>query len=140
MSDEQNKALLHRYMQEVWDKENPAAVDDFLAPTYIRHRSPTLPPLTREGQKQLLTGFRSAFPDVSITIEEVIAERDKVAFRSTMRGTHRGEFMGISPTGCEVTVSLLDVVRIENGKFVEQWGGPDTYDLLKQLGVVVISG
>jgi len=133
MSAELNKALLHRYIEEVWEKENPAAVDNFLAPTYARHRSPTTPPLTREDQKQLLAAFRTAFPDVKITIEDVIAEGDKVAFRSTMRGTHQGEFLGIAPTGQEVTFGLLDVIRIEDGKFVEQWGGPDIYDLMQQL-------
>jgi steroid delta-isomerase-like uncharacterized protein len=133
MSAELNKALLHRYIEEVWEKENPAAVDNFLAPTYARHRSPTTPPLKREDQKQLLAAFRTAFPDVKITIEDVIAEGDKVAFRSTMRGTHQGEFLGIAPTGQEVTFGLLDVIRIEDGKFVEQWGGPDIYDLMQQL-------
>jgi predicted ester cyclase len=133
MSAEQNKALLHRYIEEVWDKENLAAVDEFLAPTYKRHRSPTLPPLTLEEQKQLLTGFRDAFADIKITVEEVIAEGDKIGFRSTMNGTHQGEFLGIAPTGREVTLSLLDVIRIEDDHFVEQWGGPDIFDLLQQL-------
>ena len=133
MTAEQNKALLHRYIEEVWDKANPAAVDDFLAPNYRRHRSPTTPPLTLEEQKKLLTGFRAAFPNIQIAVEEVIAEGDKVAFRSTMRGTHHGEFLGIAPTGREVTFSLLDVIRIEDGHFVEQWGGPDIYDLLQQI-------
>jgi len=134
MSVEQNRALLHRYIEEIWEKDNPAALDNFLASTYTRHRSPTAPPLTREGQKQLLTGFRAAFPDAKITFEDVIAEGDKVAFRSTIRGTHQGEFLGIAPTGQEVMLGLLDVVRVEDGKFVEQWGGPDIYDLLQQLG------
>ena len=133
MSIEQNKALLHRYIEEVWAKKNPTAVDHFLAPTYIRHRSPTTPPLTREGQKHLLTGFLAAFPNIKLTIEDVIAEGDRVAFRSTMRGTHQGEFLGIAPTGRDVIFRLLDVVRVEDGKFVEQWGGPDIFDLLQQL-------
>ena len=65
------------------------------------------------------------------------AEGDRIAFRSTMRGTHRGEFLGIPPTGIQVTVGLLDVIRIENGKFVEQWGGPDLLDLVQQLGAEI---
>jgi predicted ester cyclase len=134
MSAEQNKLLLKRYIEEVWEKENPAAVDDFLAPDYKRYRSSTATVLTREGQKQLLLGFRAAFPDVKITVEDVIAEDDKIAFRSIMRATHQGEFLGIAPTGQQVTFTLLDIIRIENNKFVEQWGGPDIYDLLRQLG------
>ncbi len=134
MSLEQNKALLLRYIEAVWHKENPAAVEDFLAPNYRRHRSPVKAPLTREQQKELLVGFRAAFPDVTIEIEDIVAEGDRIAFRSTMRGTHQGEFLDITPTGRKVIFSLLDVVRVEDGRFVEQWGGPDIYDLLQQLG------
>jgi predicted ester cyclase len=134
MTPDENKALLRRYIQEVWDNNNPAAVDDFLAPHYKRHRSPTTEPLTRDGQKKLLYAFREAFPDATLTVEHLIAEGDRIAFRSTLRGTHHGEFLNIRPTGKKVTVGLLDEIRIEDGKFAEQWGGPDTFDLLRQLG------
>ncbi len=80
MSTEENKALLRRYIKEVWDKQNPAAVDEFLAPDYKRHRSPTIEPLTRDDQKQLLTKFRAAFPDIQLTVEEIIAEDDRWHF------------------------------------------------------------
>jgi len=134
MSAEENKALLWRYIEEVWDKKNPAAVDEFLSPDYQRHRSPTAAPLTREGQKQLLLQFRTAFPDIHLTVEEVIAEDTRLAFRSTMRATHQGELLGIAPTGRQITVGLVDIIHIKNGLFVEQWGGPDLFDLVKQLG------
>jgi len=134
MSPDQNKALLYRYIETVWHKENPAAVDDFLAPSYRRHRSPVKSPLSREQQKDLLIGFRAAFPDVTIELEDVIAVGDKIAFRSTMRGTHQGKFLDIAPTGRKVIFSLLDIIRVEDGRFVEQWGGPDIFDLLQQLG------
>jgi len=137
MSTEENKALLRRYIKEVWDEQNPAAVDEFLAPDYKRHRSPTIEPLTRDDQKQLLTKFRAAFPDIQLTVEEIIAEDDRVAFRSTIRATHQNEFLGIAPTGKKVTVGLVDVIHIENGKFVEQWGGPDLLDLVQQLGAEI---
>ncbi len=137
MSAEENKALLRRYVEEVWQNGNIAALDDFLAPTYQRHVSPTAPPLTREGQTQRLTRFRAAFPDVELTVEDVLAEGDRIAFRSTIHGTHQGAFQGIAPTGIRITVALLDVVRIEKGRFAEQWGGPDLLDLLRQLGATV---
>ncbi len=140
MSTEANKSLVHRYIEEVWDKQNPAAVDEFLAPTYKRYLSPTATPLTREGQRQRLTGFRAAFPDVHLTIEDMFAEGDRITFRSTMRGTHQGVFQGIAPAGKHVTVSLIDIVRVENGQIVEHWGGPDLFDLLQQLGAVVSVG
>ena len=134
MSAEENKALLWRYVEAVWDKQNPAAVDDFLSPDYERHRSPTTAPLTREGQKQLLIQFRTAFPDIQLTVEEVIAEDTRLAFRSTIRATHQGEIFGIPPTGKRITVGLVDIIHIKNRQFVEQWGGPDLFDLVKQLG------
>jgi predicted ester cyclase len=88
-----------------------------------------------DSQIERLVGFREAFPDVTIAVEDLIVEADRVAFRSTMRGTHLGEFAGIQPTGRQVTVALMDLIRIEDGRFAEQWGGPDLFDLLRQLGV-----
>ena len=136
MSASENKALLRRYFKEVWEKQNPAAVRRFLAPEYRRHTSPDAEPLTLDEQVQRLAGFRTAFPDIQIVVEQVIAEGDCLAFRSTMRGTHQGPLMGIAPTGKQVTVGLIDVIRVKGGKFVEQWGGPDLFDLLRQLGAV----
>lgn len=140
MSAEDNKALVRRYLEEVWHQGNIGAVDGFLAPHYQRYLSPTAAPLTLDGQQQRLTGFRAAFPDIQLTIEDMFAAGDRVAFRSTMRGTHQGVFQGIAPTGKQVTVSLIDVVRVEHGKLVEHWGGPDLWDLLQQLGAVVSVG
>ena len=140
MSAEDNKALVRRYLEEVWHKGNIGAVDAFLAPNYRRYLSPTAAPLTPDGQRERVAGFRAAFPDIQLTIEDMFAEGDRVAFRSTMRGTHQGVFQGIAPTGRQVTVSLIDVVRVEHGKLVEHWGGPDLWDLIQQLGAVVSVG
>jgi predicted ester cyclase len=134
------KALVRSYIEEVWTRGNLDAIDIFLGPNYRRHLSPTTEPLLLEGQKQRIAGFRSAFPDVKITIEDVFAEDNYVIFRSTMRGTHRGVFQGIEPTGKTITVTLIDIIRVEHGKFVEHWGGPDLFDLLKQLGAVFSAG
>lgn len=129
-----NKAQLKRYMEAVWERGNFDAIDEFVAPTYKRHTSPQSAPLTRELQKNLLRSFRAAFPDITVTVDAAIAEGDVVAFRSTMRGTHKGEFLGIAPTGREVTVGLVDMLRLENGRFAEQWGGPNLLDMARQLG------
>lgn len=137
--EEQNKSLIFRYLDEVWGKGNLAAVDEFLSPDYKRYLSPSSEPLNIKGQKQRLTGFRAAFPDVEITVEDIFAEGDRVVFRSTMRGTHQGIFQEIQPTGKSVAVGLLDVIRIEDGKFIEHWGGPDMLDLVKQLGAKIIA-
>lgn len=131
------KELLSRYVDEVWTKRNVAAVDRFLAPSYRRHLGRGVAPLTRDGQKELLSSFRAAFPDAELEVEEVVVERDLIAFRSRMGGTHRGPFRGIPATGKKVDVRLLDMIRVENGMFVEQWGGPDLLDLLQQLGASV---
>lgn len=137
MSAEENKAILRRYLEEVWEKQNPAAARKFLAPNYQRYTSPNVAPLTVDDQLERLIGFRAAFPDIQITVEEIIAEGDWIAFRSTMRGSHQGEFLGIAPTGKQVTVGLVDLIRGEDGRFVEHWGGPDLFDLLRQLGAVL---
>jgi len=131
---EQNKELIHRYLDEIWGKGKITAADEFLSPEYKRYLSPLAEPLHVNGQKQRLAGFRAAFPDVQITVEDMFAEGDRVVFRSTMRATHQGSFQGIQPTGNRVTVALLDVIRFGNGKFIEHWGGPDLFDLVKQLG------
>ena len=134
MSTEENKQLLRRYITEVWDNGNLEALNEFLAPGYLRHVSPTLPPLSLEEQIQRLTGFRAAFPDIILTVEEVMAEDDRIAFRSTITGTHHGELAGLPPTGRRVRVGLVDIIRVEDGRFAEQWGGPNMADMFRQLG------
>jgi steroid delta-isomerase-like uncharacterized protein len=136
MSTEDNKQLLHRYVTEVWDNGNLEALREFLAPDYRRHVSPTLPPLDLEGQMQRLAGFRSALPDITLTVEDVMAEADRIAFRSTINGTHYGELAGLPPTGKHITVGLVDIIRVEDGHFAEQWGGPNMADMFRQLGAV----
>lgn len=134
MPGDENRNLLHRYIAEVWGAGDPEAVLRFAAETFKRHTSPRSAPLDRAAQIERLKGIRAAFPDITIEVEDVVSEADKLVFRSTMRGTHQGEFLGIAPTGREVVVGLLDLVRIEDGRFAEQWGGPDMLDLLRQLG------
>jgi len=140
MSAEENKSLVRRYVEEILNRGNMAVADELIAPDYRRYISPTAAPLTVDVQKQRLAGIRAAFPDWHLAVEDMIAEGDRVAFRATIRGTHNGAFQNIAPTGKQVTVSALDIVRIENGKFVEHWGGPDLLNLMQQLGAVVAPG
>ncbi len=139
MASEEPTSVVRRYIEEVWHKSNLAAVDEFLAPSYRRYVSPVATTLTRKGQKERLAAFRAAFPDSHLTIEDMLAEGDRVAFRSTIRATHRAEYLGIPATGRSVTISLIDVVRIEHGQIVEHWGGPDFFDLLRQLSASISS-
>lgn len=135
MSTEKHKALVRRYIDEAWNGGQPAA--PFFAPHYKRYVTATAVPLTGAEQEQRIKGFQSAFPNLYFTIDDLFAEGDRVVFRVTMRGTHQGIFRNIAPTGKQVTIAVLDVVRIEAGLFTEHWGGPDLFDLLQQLGAVV---
>ena len=135
---DRNKALVRRYVDEAWNQG--AAAAPFFAPHYRRHLGPASPPLTGPEQAARIASFREAFPDVRSTIDDLIAEGDRVAFRMTMRGTHRGYFRGVAPTGVAVAIGVVDVVRVEDGRFAEHWGGPDLLDALGQLGVAVPPG
>jgi predicted ester cyclase len=141
MSTEQNKALFRRLMEEVFDRGNISLIDELFAPDFVEHEE--LPPgiaAGSEGVKQMSTMFRSAFPDFKATIDDMIAEGDKVVVRGTWSGTHKGEFMGIAPTGKRVSFGVIDIVRIAGGKFVEHWGQMDNMGMMQQLGVIPAPG
>ena len=141
MSTEQNKALVRRLMEEVFDRGNISLIDELFAPDFVEHEElPPGIPTDREGVKQLSLMLRSAFPDLKATIDDLLAEGDKVAARMTWRGTHKGEFMGIPPTGKSVSVGVIDVVRFAGDKFVEHWGLMDTASMMQQLGAVPAPG
>jgi steroid delta-isomerase-like uncharacterized protein len=137
MSVADNKALVRRFLAALLDHKDATMVDAWLAPHYQRHLSPRTPPLPREGFTQRLARFYTAFPDTQNTLEDMIAEGDRVVVRVTLRATHRSVFHGVAPTGKQVTVSLVEILRIEDGQIVESWGGLDLGDMLHQLGAVV---
>jgi steroid delta-isomerase-like uncharacterized protein len=141
MSTEQNKALVRRLMEEVFNRGNKSLVDELFAPDFVEREElpPGIPP-DRESVKQFSTMFGSAFPDFKVTIDDIIAEGDKVVVRSTWSGTHKGEFMGIPPTGKSVSFGVFDTIRIAGGKFVEHWGQMDTMRMMQQLGVIPAPG
>jgi steroid delta-isomerase-like uncharacterized protein len=125
VSAEENKDLVRKYFEEAWSKGNVAAVDEFMAADYVEHPIPSgLPPGT-EGTKQLITTYRSAFPDLKTTLDDIFAEGDSVAFRWSFRGTHLGDWLDIPPTGNHVTANGITVFRIAGGKVVESWTSVD---------------
>ena len=143
MSEPESRDVVLRYFAEVWDPENPAnpeALQRLLSPSVRRHVSAAVPPLDLDAQIERLAGIRAGFPDINFTVEDVVTEGDRVVVRATMRGTHTGEFVGIPPTANQVTVSAVDIFRVEGGQIVDQWGGPDVFDLLRQLGATVRVG
>jgi len=136
MSTEENKALVHREIEEAWHKGNLMVVDEIYAANFIDH-SP-FPGTTpdREGIKQFIKIIRDAFPDIKLTIEDLIAESDKVVERVTATGTNKGEFMDITPTSKQITVPIITINRFAGDKIVERWSISDQLAMMQQLGVI----
>jgi predicted ester cyclase len=135
MSTEANKALVRRMFAEL-NQGNLNIIDELVAPDYVEHVAGGPEIVGPSGLKQFIGGFVTAFPDLQIGVEDVIGEQDKVVTRFRLQGTHRGEFMGIAPTGKQVSVSVILISRIANDQFVEDWENIDQLGLLQQLGVI----
>ncbi len=133
MSQEANKALVRQYI-ELWVTGNLALADVVLAADFVDHMHPEWLP-GPEGIKQDVQAFRAAFSDVRITVEHLLSEQDMVAFSFAMRGTHRGVFAGLPPTGKEVVVIGADFLRIADGKIAELWSYQDTLSWVRQPGL-----
>ena len=134
MSSKANKALMRRFYEEFWCMGNTDAVDELVHPDFIDHDAPACGPTGREAMKALVRDWRIGFPDMSESIEDIVAEGDRVCGRFTLRGTHRGEFRGIPPTGRTIEISGIDILRIADGKIVEFWYSEDALGLYRQLG------
>ena len=137
MSTATNKAIVRRYYEEVYNRKNPGVIDELIADDYTAYLPGAGEPLRgRAGRKQANMLHLVAFPDLHLTIEDEIAEGDKVVQRLTMRGTHHGEFMGTPATGKQVRYTGIHISRIAGGKIVEQWAEFDALVILQQLGVM----
>jgi steroid delta-isomerase-like uncharacterized protein len=136
MSARENKTTVRRFVDEVQSGGNIDAIDELCSPEFVNHSAPPGVPSNCEGVKQLTAMFRQAFPDSYFTVEDMVAEGDKVATRKTFHGTHQGEFMGIPPTGQQVSIGLIDIVRIAGGQVVEHWSMVDNLGMMQQLGVI----
>jgi steroid delta-isomerase-like uncharacterized protein len=134
---EGNKNLVRRLFEEVWNKGNLQVTDDLLTPNYAHHDSST-PDLGRgpEGEKKRATLYRTAFPDLRLTVEDIIAEGETVVARWSCRGTHKGDLNGIAPTGKRVNITGISIARFTNGKMSEGFVHWDALSLMQQLGVV----
>jgi steroid delta-isomerase-like uncharacterized protein len=141
MSVEQAKALVRRFVEEIFNRGNMSVVEELFAPDFVEHEElPAGLPNDREGVIQLTTMLRSAFPDFKATIDDIIAEGSKVVIRMTWRGTQDGEFMGMPPSGKSVSIGVIDIIRIADGKFVEHWGQIDSMGMMQQLGAIPALG
>ena len=136
-SEGENKAISRRADEELFNQGNLDVADELFAPNFVYHdpaggeewRGP-------ESVKRYAAMLRAAFPDLRQTVEDQVAERDKVAYRWTARGTHKGELMGIAPTGNRVEFTGIAIARIQDGKIEEMWESYDALGLMRQLGII----
>src|SRR5215212_9127523 len=122
MAAEENRALLRRFLEEVFNQRNISAIDQYLSTDYIDHAVPPGVPPTRDGFKGFITGFLDAFPDFHYTIEDLLTDGDRAAVRLTAQGTQTGEFMGMPATGKNAKWTEMHVGRIVGGAIAEHWG------------------
>jgi len=134
---EHNKAIVRRLFTELWNNGNLSVADEVFTPNYA-HYDPSTPDFGHgpDSEKKRTALYRTAFPDLHLTIEDVIAEGETVMTRWSCRGTHKGDLNGIAPTGKHITIAGVTVARCSNGKIVEGYVNWDALGLMQQLGVV----
>ena len=130
MTPEDHKAIARRFFEEVWNQQKLDTIEEVFAPTVLLNGQP----FARDGFRQIVATRRAAFPDLRVTVEDQVADEDKVSTRRTWQGTHQGTYRGIAATGKRVTWSQISIVRIVNGKIVEDWAVADELGILQQLG------
>ena len=134
MSTEDNKNLYRRYIEEAFNGGRVELLEQFLAPSYVFHDAPPNVAPGIEGVRQTIRMFHGAFPDLKITLEEMVAEGDLVCARATTRGTHSGQpMMGIAATGKKFVMRGMTMVRIQNGRITDSWVSNDVLGLMNQL-------
>jgi steroid delta-isomerase-like uncharacterized protein len=133
VSIEANKAVVMRVVNEMWNRGDDRAVEELIAPDMVEHGAFGAGTGGRDDARQTVSRFRAAFPDLVLGVEHLIAEGDCVVLHWVGRGTHSGEFMGMPPSGAQVTARGLDIYRIADSRVVEHWGYPDVGGLMAQL-------
>jgi steroid delta-isomerase-like uncharacterized protein len=136
-AEEENKALVRRYAEEVLNRKNLDLLDEIFAPGFVLHGADPDQVSGVEDLKQFFVMLHSGFPNFQVTIEDLFAaEGEKVVLRFTFRGTHQGEFMGIAPTGKQVTMSGIDIFGVADGKIAELWNEEDVLGMMRQIGAI----
>ena len=136
MSIEENKAIVRRFFEELLSTDNLAVADEILSPGFRFYFAGSPDPMDLDSYKGFLAARRGAFPDRRFVVEEMIAEGDKVSARFTMRGTHKGKFRGIAPRGTKLTMTGIDMIRLAEGKMVEDRVEVDQLGMMQQLGMI----
>ena len=136
MSIETNKLVMHRFTEFI-NTASEKLAGELISPNAIFHVPGRAEPLKGPaGYLSIIGMMRVGFPDIRWTLEEMIAEGDKVAARFTMRGTHQGTFFGVAPTGKKIEVAAMNFYRLSGGQFVEERGQPDLLGLMQQIGAI----
>ena len=140
MRTEENKAVIQRHIDEYWNRQRPELFDDIYAADFVDHNLPPgfLP--GREGARQFNAAFLAALPDIRITLDDLVAEGDKVVWRWTAKGTHKGPLMGIPASGKRVAMSGITIDRLVEGRITESWTQYDAMGLLQQVGAMPTQG
>lgn len=134
MTSEANKLTMQKFVEFI-NTASEALADELISTEAIFHVPGRPEPMQGPaGYLAIIGMMREGFPDIQWTLEEMVAESDKVAARFTMRGTHQGPFFGVAPTGKKITVQAMNLYRLSDGKFVEERGQPDMLGLLQQIG------
>ena len=133
---DRNKAVVRRFIEEVQNAKNMDVFDELNAPDFVNLSAPPGMPTDREGGKMFLGGFLTAFPDSQVTINDMIAEGDRVATKKTFTGTHTGDLGEIGATGKRVSIQYVDILRLRDGQIIEHWLSMDQLSLMQQLGVI----
>ena len=140
MSVEENKVIARRVYEEVLNQGDLGAVVQLFASNTVDHNPLPGQPEGFEGAKQGFVALRSGFPDIHFAVEDQIAEGDQVVTRWTMRGTHSGVFMGVPPTGREVSITGIAIFRVVDGRVVDRWRGADDLSRMQQIGALPAIG
>jgi steroid delta-isomerase-like uncharacterized protein len=139
MSTEENKAVVRRWIEAYNDRDTQGEAAA-RTPDFVAHVPAAPGPLDSAAWTQFTTAFSAAFPDLRLAVEDIVAEGDRVVARVAFRGTHRGAFMGIPPTGKDVAFSSIEVDRMAGGLVAEHWVELDLLGLLQQLGAIPAPG
>jgi predicted ester cyclase len=138
MTIDKNKKIIRRYIEEVVNTGNVENLDEFISPDYIETLDPGKKVLGVEGARQHIMGVRQTFPDLHLTVEKQISEGDWVVTCITARATHKGEWLGIKPTGKKVEITGVNVDKIINGKMVEHGGAANMFEALLNIGAIQV--
>lgn len=136
MEADEMRAIAHRFYTEVLNQGKLDVIDELVAEDFTEHEEMPGLPTDKEAPRAFVGMMREGFPDFNATIEDMIVEGDKLVVRARMSGTHKGEFMGIPPTGNKFDVHAIDVVAMRNGKVTDHWGVTDSMTMMQQLGVI----